>query len=148
MCRFRLHGKALLDTSIGLYINLLELMRYYALTPAHYIYLSFFSEIGLTQRCRTEIFLPAAHGNYYQNYKCHNIGNHLKYFLCAPGKPRNIEIHPVEYSEEVGAPYCIYRLPGGEYNQRNCQPAETFYGKVIAPGALDIIHCIKHTAEA
>ena len=85
------------------------------------------AEVRQTQMCGCLLFslLACAGHDKYQNGN--DIRQTLEELLRGTGKVWNVEIHPVQNAEQIGAPNGVDRLPGGEDNQRNGKPAESFH---------------------
>ena len=94
---------------------------------------AFFSVIWLAKCCRALSLAIFAHADNDKNDDSHNIREHFENLLHASWKAWDIEIHPVQNTEQIRAPYGIFRTPGGKNNQCYGQPAEAFNTAVICP---------------
>ena len=111
------------------------------------IWLSFFSEIGEAERCGALVFLAFMKADDDQHDDCHDVGEHLEDFLRASRKSADVEIHPVQNAEKIRAPHGVFGFPGGEDDQRNGEPAESFDRAVVCPGAFDVVHDVVKPTE-
>lgn len=107
--------------------------------------LSFFSEVGKAESLRRLVFFAVTDAGEDKHDNRYHVGEHFENFLTCEAYACDVAAGDVESTEDKGAEDGQMRLPHGEDNQSDGQPADGV--DAVFPVTVKVVHDEGETAQ-